>query len=234
MKNMKSLLNVITTLTRLRGNNYLCTLILLTLTLNCKTAFMQNNEKLEINQFRNKTFIYSVSSDSNNFKKIKKIEMSVLNGLVNQNQYTVRYRYFGVNDIFLSEEITGLLLNSEKIWLHPPRSIAFEELEFTPFPYIRFNKKTWGQQIKVGKEWLNDKKQDIELTNSYKIDKEQTVKSLFGEIKCYRVVSSAKSKQLGSSQLIMLFNKKYGFIELNYILLDKSKLTLKLTDIIEN
>lgn len=53
-------------------------------------------------------------------------------------------------------ELTGFIDNSNEFWTHPPRDNDYlKQLEFLPFPNIKFNKKKWSWKLEVGDQWAD-------------------------------------------------------------------------------
>ena len=87
----------------------------------------------------------------------------------------------------------------------------------------------WTDQMRIGKNWGNklwgEWKGQLLLTYSYKITEKKTIKTEIGEIDCFVIESSAKS-EIGTTRLISYFSEKYGFVRLEYELLNDLKVNM--------
>lgn len=63
----------------------------------------------------------------------------------------------------------------------------------------------------------------------YKIVCKEYIKTEFKNLECLKIVSSATS-ELGQTHLTSYFNKDYGFVKLEYINIDGSKININLTE----
>lgn len=118
--------------------------------------------------------------------------------------------------------------------MHPPRDKYFRILELNPFPFIKApcevgNK--WEWELEIGSFWGDERWRTWEgsITNTYRyeITAEKTVNTEFGELEVYEITATASSR-LGETGLTALFNPKYGFIDLAYQNIDRSRTVLEL------
>jgi hypothetical protein len=132
-------------------------------------------------------------------------------------------------------EWTGVIENKKNIWLHPPRTKLFKILELNPFPYVQKPLKkgnTWEWELRIGKMWgdIRWKTWDGLITNKYHYritDTKIILNTELGDLQCYRIESYAQS-ELGRTELISYFNNIYGFVRLEYVNIDKSRIILTL------
>jgi hypothetical protein len=152
------------------------------------------------------------------------------------DQTLIKYHYIAKNGKLCPySETTGLVENKKNIWMHPPRTDLFRILELNPFPFIQTPYKKgnkWGWKLDIGSAWGDERwiKWKGLITNKYKyeiIDTNTTVKTDLGDLSCYLIKASAKSK-LGKTELTSYFNFTYGFVRLEYINIDKSKIIIQL------
>lgn len=155
------------------------------------------------------------------------------NYISNYNQTVIKYQYYPI----ISKNATGVVENEKNIWMHPPRQSLFEVLELNPFPYIKYPLKVgqeWEWKLKIGEKWgdIRWKKWEGSITNimNYKITDYRKEQTSLGNLDCYIIVASAKSR-IGNTQLTAFFNKKHGFVKLDYLNIDGSTLKFKLIDI---
>ena len=153
------------------------------------------------------------------------------------DQTIIEYKYIMHDKSVYSKRSssTGLIENKMNIWMHPPRTDLFKILELNPFPYIQQPYKkgnTWNWELQIGSAWGDERWRTWEgtITNNYtyKIVEENAVLATdFGDLKCYKIESSATS-DLGETYLTAYFNGIYGFVKLEYVNIDKSKIVLHL------
>lgn len=195
--------------------------------------------------FKNEGYdLLSIDSISDN--TISEIALNIQNGFGSfDNKYdqTVsEYLYYLPNgEAIYPRNTSGIIENKENVWMHPFRNPCyFRLLQFSPYPYIKRNYEVgekWFWELETGshygckswKEWkgvvLN--KYEYKITERNKIFKSQ-----LGELSCTIVEATGKSS-LGHSSLTSYFNEKYGFVRLDYQNIDKSRLIIELTKVIE-
>ncbi len=95
----------------------------------------------------------------------------------------------------------------------------------------------WTDQMKIGQGWGNEMwgkwEGQLLLTYDYKITEKKTIKTEIGEIDCFVIESSAKS-EIGTTKLTSYFSEKYGFVRLEYNLLNELKVNMWLIDFKSN
>ncbi|MGE4346897.1 MAG: hypothetical protein AB7D46_05725 [Flavobacteriaceae bacterium] len=150
------------------------------------------------------------------------------------NQTAIDYEYVMNNGQSLATETTGAIENEINVWIHPPRSNLFKILELNPFPYIKQPYKIgtrWSWKLKIGEYWSDKRwlewKGSIENIYDYEIKEKKNISTKFGYLECYVVHSKAKSR-IGETQLISYFNPEFGFVKLEYINIDGTKIFLEL------
>jgi hypothetical protein len=129
-----------------------------------------------------------------------------------------------------AEEQTGIIENSKKIWLHPPRATAnFRFTELTAFPEIQkpfIKGKKWKGLLSIGKGW--GKWEGFEVKNYYEIVGQKDVStSLMNFTGCWQVDTKAESKE-GIYKTTYYFHPKYGFVLWEYTNPDSTKVILDL------
>lgn len=135
-----------------------------------------------------------------------------------------------------SRHSTGLADNEHNIWLHPIRAGFFNALETAPFPYVKKPLEVgteWTDQMKIGQPWGNEMwgtwDGSLLLSYHYKITEQDIIKSAIGHLECYVIESSATS-DIGETKLKSYFSEKYGFVRMEYELLNDVKVNLWLID----
>lgn len=175
-----------------------------------------------------------IESDSIGVDKIHLIVKSVSDSdRTNKNQTQISYLQ---EPIFASLSSTGVIENTNNIWIHPIRKGFFNALETAPFPFIKKPFKIeakWTDQMLIGEGWGNEMwgkwEGELLLTYNYKITDKKSIKTQIGEMDCYVIESSAKSN-IGMTKLISYFSEKYGFVKLKYELLNGLKVNMWLID----
>ncbi|WP_417370766.1 hypothetical protein [Gelidibacter japonicus] len=132
--------------------------------------------------------------------------------------------------------LTGLVDNADNIWLHPIRTGFFNALQTAPFPFVKKPLKVgneWSDKMAIGKNWGNvlwgTWEEPLLLSYHYKVTTMEMVKTAFGTIECYVIESNAKS-DIGETKLKSYFSEIYGFVRLEYELLNGIKVNFWLMD----
>jgi hypothetical protein len=157
-------------------------------------------------------------------------------------QITVEYEYFKNGKSF-DTETTGIEDNSERITIHPPRDSYFDVSEVVHFPFITkpigmgfksstgiviqkasFVNRRTNEKINLAGKTI---KQEIALVDS------TTIVFKNKELKCYVVEGKNLNfiKELGQFSGKFYFNKKYGFVKLEYSTPWKSKVIANLKSV---
>jgi len=174
-----------------------------------------------------------------NPQKVETVSVKVLNGISNQHQTLVMYNYqFSIDPGFIPLSSTsGVIENKQNVWLHPHRDKYFMILELNPFPYIQKPYQigtTWRWSLDIGDQWGDDRwltwKGSINNQYEYKIVGQDEVKTKIGDLVCWVVQGTATSR-IGSTGLVAYFHEEYGFVKLDYINIDKSKLIMEINAI---
>lgn len=142
------------------------------------------------------------------------------------------FRYKYPLQLYSSE--STIIENEEEVWAHPPRDDFFKILEINPFPHIKKPLKTglqWTWKLEIGEQWKDKRwkewKGNITNVMTYEIVRETFLSTKMGTLKCYIVKASAKS-ELGVTYLTSYFSPRYGFVKLDYINIDGSKIIFDL------
>jgi hypothetical protein len=151
----------------------------------------------------------------------------------NGNQTQISYLQ---EPIFSSVASTGVVENDENVWIHPIRKGFFNSLETAPFPFVKKPLKIameWTDQMQIVQGWGNEMwgqwEGQLLQTYNYKIVGKETLKTKIGEIECFVIESTAESS-IGETRLKSYFSEKYGFVRLEYELLNDLKVNFWLID----
>jgi hypothetical protein len=180
-----------------------------------------------------------ISKSDKHEDKIETISITVLPGIGNDNQTMLKYEYQYVPDLGYStfSSTSGGIENEMNTWLHPHRDKYFMILELNPFPFIQQpfeigNKWTWT--LEIGDYWKDRrwKTWTGSITNNYEYEiiGKETLRTKIGEMDCW-VVQGTATSSIGSTGLIGYYNEDNGFVKLDYINIDKSRLTIEIKDI---
>ena len=155
------------------------------------------------------------------------------NKRTNENQTQISYLQ---GPVFVSIASTGAVENDRNVWIHPTRTGFFNSLETAPFPFAKKPLKIgdeWSDQMQIGQGWGNEMwgqwEGQLLLTYDYKIVGRETFKTKIGEIECFVIESTAKSS-IGETRLKSFFSEIYGFVRLEYELLNNLKVNMWLID----
>lgn len=151
----------------------------------------------------------------------------------NEGQTQIAYLQGPAFDSFST---TGAIENEKNVWIHPIRSGFFNSLETAPFPYIKLPAtigNEWSDQMLIGEGWGDELwgkwEGQLLLTYHYKITGKEVLNTAVGDMECYIIDSTAEST-VGTTRLKSWFSEKYGFVRLEYDLLNDIKVNLWLTD----
>ncbi len=147
----------------------------------------------------------------------------------NENQTEISYLQESVYGAINS---TGAVENDKNVWIHPPRNGFFNSLETGPFPFVKkpfIIGNEWTDQMKIGQPWGDEMWGEWEgpllLTYNYKMVGKEILTTPIGEIECF-VIESTASSDIGETKLKSFFSEKYGFVRLEYELLNDLKVNI--------
>lgn len=175
-------------------------------------------------------FIYTVEDGMGVLAKVR----------ADYNRTTVKIVYKMPTGLAKVKEFTGFIENPQGVWIYPPRQKLFGILAMNPQPFIKAPYEVghqWDWSFDTGGaysdprwiEWGNT------LVNNcrYKIIGKKTVDSPLGQLECFEINSFGENR-LGRTQLTSYFNEEYGFVQMNYLNIDGSKVILILKEIKES
>lgn len=185
--------------------------------------------------FANADFeLVAIGADSIGVDKIHLIVKAVEDSeRTNENQTQISYLQ---SPSFPNIASTGAVENDRNVWIHPIRDGFFNSLETAPFPFVQKPLKIgkeWTDQMQIGQGWGNKMwgqwEGQLLETYNYKIIGKEKLKTKIGEIDCFVIESTAKSK-IGETKLKSYFSEKYGFVRLEYDLLNDLKVNMWLIE----
>jgi hypothetical protein len=161
---------------------------------------------------------------------------TVLPKKFSDRQQFIQFNYFALNGNKLTTIGTGIIEDEEKVWWHPFREFYFMGNEFSPFPSIHFPLEignSWEEIINVGKstsvlEWVENFEGNIlPVKSTYRIKDKRRIKTVFGDLDCFVVESTAVSP-FSETKLTSYYHEKYGFVRWEYFNIDKTELVFDL------
>lgn len=171
---------------------------------------------------------------------VEKIVLSVFESKghtsLSNTQTIIKYDYFNSKGRILFGERTGVVEDSNSIFLHPPRNFGFCLTEFCPFPEFRKNQDKWTATLHIPSYWFEDARlglgrdDDTELDVEYVYKGQEEVESPLGLLLCHKVEATGTSNTMQTS-LAFLYHEEYGFVKLKYQLPNSYHLTLNLEKI---
>jgi hypothetical protein len=156
----------------------------------------------------------------------------ILYNFPNYNQNVITYSYCNNFEKSNLSEATGVIENEKNTWIHPPRKLIFKILELNPFPFIQTPFEighSWKWALQIGDSYSDKRWKDwngiINNQISYEISDTTHLITKMGTLNCYEIKATATSK-LGTTQLTSYYNETFGFIKLDYLNIDSSRITL--------
>lgn len=129
---------------------------------------------------------------------------------------------------------TGIIENTDQIWMHPFRDNQYVFTEVAPFPDVKFplfTGKTWSEEFNIYKGWGDWNNSSGNF--NYLVEAREDIQTHFGRMEdCWKIKSEA-TFPFGKSFLDFWFNEKLGFVKMNYVNYEAQKLNIELIEIIE-
>ncbi len=184
------------------------------------------------------TFSYSIKKDGN--KKSGKIYLGCLGKqcpIKEQKQMEIIWTSDKA-ELAKKNWNTGIIEDTKRIWMHPPRHDVFSILEYSPFPQIHFPifvNKTWTWELLPGKNWVNEK-YNVKASDIFKykftILEGSDIKSPISvsKLKCYKVYAKTTNR-IKETSFVGLFNDKYGFLKMVFYNIDNSTIEMELINV---
>jgi hypothetical protein len=149
--------------------------------------------------------------------------------LIRQTKLGYSYRAHAAPTTF-----SGVIEHDSLLWSHPPRAGAYARLELSPFPYIQLPVRVghhWSWRLMVGHQWGNPAwatwRGNMEVTSHYQVVGQQALRTPLGVLPCWVVRAQARC-QVGTSSLTLWYHPAYGFVQLDYHTIDRTRFTFKL------
>lgn len=183
-----------------------------------------------------------ISRNSKHDDKIETISIAVGPGISNEHQTMLQYEYQYMPDPGYSpfSSTSGVIENEMNTWMHPHRDKYFMILELNPFPFIQQPFETgnkWKWNLRIGDHWKDDRWKtwtgSIKNNYEYEIIGKEKLETKIGKMDCW-VIQCTATSSIGSTGLIAYYNEENGFVKLDYINIDKSRLTIEIKEIKAN
>ncbi|MBT9393929.1 hypothetical protein KLP40_12215 [Hymenobacter sp. NST-14] len=130
-------------------------------------------------------------------------------------------------------DVTGVIENKQKIWIHPFRDNQYVHTEVAPFPQVYLD------SLQLGGHWrsrlfimIGYGKFKGTTNSTYQVAGQETRQ--YGELTlpgCWLVKSVAAHDNLGDSSLDFYFHPQYGFTEMHYRFFDGTRISFVLTQV---
>jgi hypothetical protein len=137
------------------------------------------------------------------------------------------------------DETTGIIDNIKNLWMHPPRNYTFRILQLSPYPFYSLvdSIDKWSWNFEVGgfyldNRWINHKKV-IKVYSVYTRLPDEILETPFGKINCKVTIgenNSTYGRNTLHTSLKSYYNTNFGFVKLEYININKSKLVINLIE----
>lgn len=155
------------------------------------------------------------------------------------NQTVVAYHYLD-NDSSKQETYTGVIDNKMNVWIHPPRQYTFCILQLCPYPFYyldeSINDWEWNlytNGIYLDPRWIKST-EGINLNFDYKRLPDEKIKTPFGILQCKVTYATGTFKNgniTSHTYLKSYYHPNYGFVKLEYELINKDKIIINLIEI---
>lgn len=150
------------------------------------------------------------------------------------NKYQLNKTAISTN--WIKSEITGIIENVEKIWMHPFRSNQYFFTQVAPFPQIELPPtigKVWTDyNISLSEnfgDWSN-----MKVSTSFEVLALETTDTQYKTItNCWKIRGISEFP-LGKSELVYWFNDTLGFVKLEYKNYGNQMLNIELKNVIDN
>lgn len=133
-----------------------------------------------------------------------------------------------------SESRSGVVETDSSVWIHPFRDNQYLYTEVAPFPNVKKNKLIVGSEWSGGITFImtgwgkfrGRLKSTYHVSNM--IEKEFDNQRLS---ECWVIDATGIHNKLGTSTLNIVYHKKYGFLEMNYVFYNGAKIQFTLEEV---
>lgn len=136
------------------------------------------------------------------------------------------------NRIVFHDELTGQIINSDSIWMHPPRSEYFTVLEMNAFPFFVKNRKEWTYNLNFGDHWGDKRWATWEgrRTSQSIYERKELVSYKFGNrnLDCIEISACTTVEDLGFTESTFYYNDELGFVYMFFRTINNKTIEFKL------
>ncbi len=152
-------------------------------------------------------------------------------------QTIIKYDYYDANDRVFYGEKTGVIEDSSRIFLHPPRIHFFSYNQLNPFPYIKFpleKNKYWELEFGIPQHtlekipWLNNSS----LRINYSFVSKDIYSGPMDIDSVYKYEAFGINEQI-KTRSVFYFNEKLGFVRMEFLTVEGIKIEMVLDKIVE-
>jgi len=137
------------------------------------------------------------------------------------------------------DEYTGVIDNRINLWIHPPRIYTFRILQLCPYPfyYLDNTVNEWEWNLTTNGVYLDSRwitfSERITINYNYKRMPDEYLKTPFGILQCKVTYATGILKKENApffTSLKSYYHPKYGFVKLEYQLVNKAKMVINLIE----
>jgi len=156
-------------------------------------------------------------------------------------QTVFTYNYLG-NESSSKEIYTGVIDNRRNLWIHPPRHYTFLILQFCPFPFYYLDESInhWEWSLYTNGFYLDPRwiksTEGITINFDYKRMPDEKMKTPFGILQCKVTYATGTLKNgniTSHTYLKSYYHPNYGFVKLEYDLINEDKIIINLIEMNE-
>lgn len=150
--------------------------------------------------------------------------------------YKTSNRYYNLP---CGDEYTGVIDNKMNLWIHPPRQYTFRILQLCPYPfyYLDENVNHWAWDLTTNGFYLDSRwiksTESIIIHFDYKRMPDEKLKTSFGILQCKVSCATGTIKNKNTTSYTYLksyYHPNYGFVKLEYDLINKDKIIINLIE----
>ena len=128
------------------------------------------------------------------------------------NQFSLNAKLSTKN--WVRHEVTGVIENKQKTWMHPFRSNQYVFTEVAAFPMVKFPLeagKTWDSNLNIHQGW--GKWSNTTVNNKYEVIGYETVETEFKTLKAWHIRGRTLA-DFGDSVHDFWYNEDFGFVKM--------------------
>lgn len=154
-----------------------------------------------------------------------------------ETQTIIKYDYYHKSDRVFFGEKTGVIEDSTRVFIHPPRIHFFFYNQFNPFPYVRFPLEShvyWELEFSIPNHALEKvpRLKNSSLKLMYSQVSQEQFKTPWGLDTVYKFNAVGINDEI-ETRSVYFFSKTYGFVKMEFYTIEGIKISLVLEDIRE-